>query len=77
VCCGACAARRGLSSRQPQQTQTEATPDEIKQVMLKALIEDGSLKISIMNIKYLVEVIYDALKAEGLVAPSDGPEKAK
>jgi hypothetical protein len=51
-----------------------ATRDEIKQVMLAALVRDGSLKISIMNIKYLVEVIYEELEAQRLVAPSDAPE---
>ena len=51
---------------------------KIKEVMLLALVADGSIRMKIADAGKVVDAIYDALKANGmLVAPDKKNKKRK
>jgi hypothetical protein len=48
---------------------------KIKEVMLLALVGDGSIEMKIADAGKVVNVIYDALKANGMIVASDKKNK--
>jgi hypothetical protein len=46
------------------------TPSEIREVMLHAIIDEGTSSIKVHELTKLVEAIYDALKTHGMIDPS-------
>ena len=50
---------------------------KIKEVMLLALIGDGSIEMKIADAGKVVNAIYDALKAKGMIVESDKKKSNK
>jgi hypothetical protein len=50
---------------------------KIKEVMLLALVGDGSIELKIADAGKVVNVIYDALKANGMIVASDKKNKKR
>jgi hypothetical protein len=47
-----------------------STSSEIREVMVHAILEDGSSNIKVHEVSKLVDTIYQALKAHGMIDPS-------
>ena len=50
---------------------------KIKEVMLLALVADGSIEMKIADVGKVVNAIYDALKANGLLVVSGKKNKKR
>jgi hypothetical protein len=54
-----------------------STPSEIREVMLHAIIDEGTASIKVHELTKVVEAIYDALKRHGMIDPSKKKKSKK
>jgi hypothetical protein len=47
-----------------------STPSEIREVMVHAILDEGSINIKVHEVSKLVDTIYQALKAHRMIDPS-------
>jgi hypothetical protein len=54
-----------------------STPSEIREVMVHAILEEGSSNIRVHEVSKLVDTIYQALKAHRMIDPSKKKKSKK